>query len=53
MGDIIVISVLVLVIALVIVSQLRKKKTGKACAGCNGCGAHCTACPSKDKGPLV
>ena len=48
MGDIIVIAVLVLVVALIIGSQVRRKKKGSRCAGCNGCCAHCTACPGRE-----
>ena len=48
MGDIIVISVLILVVALVIASQFRKKEKVGSCSGCNGCCAHCTACSSKE-----
>ena len=47
MGDIIVIAVLVLVVALIIGSQIRQKKKGGSCGGCNGCCAHCTSCPGK------
>ena len=48
-GDIIVLSVLALVIAVVIYGMIRDKKKGKHCGGCSGCSscascAGCTAC---------
>ena len=48
-GDIIVLSVLALVIAVVIYGMIRDKKKGKHCGGCSGrssCAscAGCTAC---------
>lgn len=36
-GDIIVLSVLMLVIAVVIAGMIRDKKKGKTCGGCSGC----------------
>ncbi len=41
-GDIIVIAVLVLIIALIVRGMIRDKKKGKCC-GCSGC----SGCPSK------
>ena len=49
MGDIIVISALTLGVLLVIVFQIRRKKKGTSCPGCNGCCAGCTKCPGKEQ----
>lgn len=47
-GDIIVLSVLALVIAVVIYGMIRDKKKGKHCGGCSGCSscASCAGCSS-------
>lgn len=42
MGDIIVIAVLTLIVALIIRGMIRDKKQGK-CAGCSGC-SSCSSC---------
>lgn len=49
-GDIIVISVLVLIIALIVRGMIRDKKQGKCsgCSGCSGCATcqhACNGCP--------
>ena len=43
-GDILVISVLVLIVAAVIAGMIRDKKKGKHCGGCSGC----SGCAAKD-----
>jgi len=47
MGDIIVITVLMLIIALIVRGMIRDRKKGKCC-GCSGCSAcaSCAACSS-------
>jgi len=44
-GDIIVLSVLVLVVGLIIYGMIRDRKKGKCCgcSGCSGC-AHAASC---------
>ena len=42
MGDVIVIAVLVLIIALIVRGMIRDKKKGKCC-GCSGC-SSCASC---------
>ena len=42
MGDVIVIAVLALIVALIIRGMIRDKKKGK-CSGCSGCSA-CASC---------
>jgi len=54
-GDIIVLSVLVLVVGLIIYGMIRDRKKGKCCgcSGCSGCahagfcGGNCGGCPKK------
>ena len=45
LGDIIVISVLVMIVALIVRGMIRNKKQGKCsgCSGCSGC-SSCAAC---------
>ncbi len=43
MGDIIVIAVLFLIIALIVRGMIRDKKAGKCC-GCSGCSGNCAGC---------
>ena len=56
-GDIVVISVLVLIIGLIVRGMIRNYKSGKHCGGCTGCSAcahrgqcgscgSCGGCPS-------
>ena len=42
MGDVIVIAVLVLIVALIVRGMIRDKKKGKCC-GCSGC-SSCASC---------
>ncbi|MBR4990901.1 MAG: FeoB-associated Cys-rich membrane protein [Oscillospiraceae bacterium] len=42
LGDIIVISALVMIVALIIRGMIRDKKQGK-CSGCSGC-SDCSSC---------
>ena len=44
MGDVIVIAVLVLIVALIVRGMIRDKKKGKCC-GCSGC-SGCSSCAS-------
>lgn len=46
MGDIIVIAVLVLIVALIVRGMIRDKKKGKCCgcSGCSGCASCCGNC---------
>ena len=44
MGDVIVIAVLVLIVALIVRGMIRDKKKGKCC-GCSGC-SGCNSCAS-------
>ena len=47
MGDVIVIAVLVLIVALIVRGMIRDKKKGKCCgcSGCSGC-SGCNSCAS-------
>ena len=42
-GDMIVIAVLVLVVALIVRGMIRDRKKGK-CSGCSGCSGCCSSC---------
>ena len=52
MGDVIVIAVLVLIVALIVRGMVQDKKKGK-CTGCSGCSScasckyACSGCPSR------
>ncbi|MBP3697304.1 MAG: FeoB-associated Cys-rich membrane protein [Clostridia bacterium] len=46
MGDIIVISVLVIVIGLILFSAWRNRKKGGHCCGCSGCSKASSCCSS-------
>ena len=43
MGDIIVIAVLILCVALIIRNMIKTRKKG-GCAGCSGCSGGCSTC---------
>ncbi len=43
MGDIIVIAVLILCVALIIRNMIKTRKKG-GCAGCSGCSGCCSTC---------
>ena len=43
MGDVIVIAVLILCVALIIRNMIKTRKKG-GCAGCSGCSGGCSTC---------
>lgn len=43
MGDIIVIAVLILCVALIVRNRIKTRKKG-GCAGCSGCSGCCSTC---------
>ncbi|MBQ3242890.1 MAG: FeoB-associated Cys-rich membrane protein [Oscillospiraceae bacterium] len=43
MGDIIVIAVLILCVALIVRNMIKTRKKG-GCAGCSGCSGGCSTC---------
>ena len=47
-GDLIVITVLILVIGIILRGMIRDKKRGKTCSGCSGC-AYSGSCPHSQK----
>ena len=51
LGDIIVISALVMIVALIVRGMIRDKKQGKCsgCSGCSGC-SSCATCQHACKG---
>ena len=56
MGDVIVITVIVIAVFLILCGQIRKFRRGQCsggCAGCSGCGSGCMKPHAEDTGNSV